>query len=127
MPLLSDPPTIIIKYDEGGEVSRYEQRERASEAKGRRIVVRGLCGSACTIYLKSPFLCAEPTAQFVFHASYLRYGKLGTTGPDPESNTYLLQWYPFRIKEFIASQGGLTTTPIFLEGRWMQQLVPACR
>jgi hypothetical protein len=127
MPLLSDPPTIIIKYDEGGEVSKYERRERAWEAQGRRIVVRGLCGSACTIYLKSPFLCAEPTAQFVFHASYFRYGKLGTAGDDPEGNTYMLQWYPFRIKEFIASQGGLTTTPIFLEGRWMQQLVPACR
>jgi hypothetical protein len=127
MPLLSDPPTIIIKYDAGGEVSKYERRERAWEAQGRRIVVRGLCGSACTIYLKSPFLCAEPTAQFVFHASYFRYGKLGTAGDDPEGNTYMLQWYPFCIKEFIASQGGLTTTPIFLEGRWMQQLVPACR
>ena len=127
MPLLSDRPAIIIKYDEGGEVSKYEQRERAWEAKGRRIVVRGLCASACTIYLKSPFLCAEPTAQFVFHESSLRYAKLGTTAPDHESNTYMLRWYPFRIKEFIASQGGLTTTPIFLEGRWMQQLVPACR
>jgi hypothetical protein len=78
MPLLSNPPAIIIKYDEGGEVSKYVQREREWEAKGRRIIVRGLCGSACTLYLKSPYLCAEPSAQFVFHASYFRYGKLGT-------------------------------------------------
>jgi hypothetical protein len=127
MPLLSNPPAIIINYDEGGEVSKYAQREREWEAKGRRIVVRGLCGSACTLYLKSPYLCAEPSAQFVFHASYFRYGKLGTAGDDPEGNTYMLQWYPARIKEFIASQGGLTATPIYLEGRWMQQLVPACR
>jgi hypothetical protein len=49
MPGLSNPPAIIINYDEGGEVSKYEQRERAWEAKGRRIVVRGLCGSACTL------------------------------------------------------------------------------
>jgi len=88
--------------------------------------VRGLCGSACTLYLKSRYLCAEPSAQFVFHASYFRYGKLGTAGDDPEANSYMLQWYPARIKEFIASQGGLTATPIYLEGRWMQQLVPAC-
>jgi hypothetical protein len=124
---LSNPPAIIITHDEGGEVSNYARRERAWEASGRRIVVRGLCGSACTIYLKSPYLCAEPTAQFVFHASYYRYGKLGTTGPDPESNTYMLRWYPVRIQDFIASQGGLTSTPLYLEGRWMQQLVPACR
>ena len=125
MPLLSNPPAIVITYDEGGEVSKYAQRERAWEAKGRHIIVRGLCGSACTLYLKSPYLCAEPSAQFVFHASYFRYGKLGTED-DPESNTYMLQRYPARIKEFIVSQGGLTSTPIYLEGRWMQQLVPAC-
>jgi hypothetical protein len=47
--------------------------------------------------------------------------------PDPERNTYMLQWDPSRIQEFIAPQGGLTTAPIFLEGRWMQQLVPACQ
>jgi len=75
---------------------------------------------------KVALLCAEPSAQFVFHASYFRYGKLGTAGDDPEANSYMLQWYPARIKEFIASQGGLTATPIYLEGRWMQQLVPAC-
>lgn len=126
MPLLSHPPAIIIQYDAGGEVSKYERRERAWEAEGRRIIVRGLCGSACTVYLKSPFLCAEPTAHFAFHASYLRYGKLGAVAPDHESNTYMLQWYPRSIQEFIASQGGLTSTPIYLEGRWMQQLVPAC-
>jgi hypothetical protein len=126
MPPPSHPPAIVIKYDEGGEVSKYARRERAWEAEGRRIIVRGLCGSACTMYLKSPYLCAEPTAQFAFHASHLQYGKLGPKVSDPESNTYMLQWYPSRIQEFIASQGGLTSTPIFLEGRWMQQLVPAC-
>jgi hypothetical protein len=126
MPPASHPPAIVIKYDEGGEVSKYARRERAWEAEGRRIIVSGLCGSACTMYLKSPYLCAEPTAQFAFHASHLQYGKLGPKVSDPESNTYMLQWYPSRIQEFIASQGGLTTTPIFLEGRWMQQLVPAC-
>jgi hypothetical protein len=126
MPPPSHPPAIVIKYDEGGEVSKYARRERAWEAEGRRIIVRGLCGSACTMYLKSPYLCAEQTAQFAFHASHLQYGKLGPKVSDPESNTYMLQWYPSRIQEFIASQGGLTTTPIFLEGRWMQQLVPAC-
>ncbi len=52
-------------------------------------IVRGLCGAACTRYLKSPELCAEPTAQFAFHASHLQYGKLGPTVPDPESNTYV--------------------------------------
>jgi hypothetical protein len=127
MPFLSNPPAIIIQNDEGGEVSKYARRERVWEAEGRRIIVRGLCGSACTMYLKLPNLCAEPTAQFVFHASHLRYGKLGPMVPDPESNTYMLQWYPSRIQEFIASQGGLTSTPIFLEGRWLQQLVPSCR
>ncbi|WP_156898112.1 hypothetical protein [Methylocapsa acidiphila] len=127
MPALSTPPAIIITFDEGGEVSKYIQRERAWEAQKRRIIVRGLCGSACTIYLKSPFLCAEPTAQFAFHESYLRRGKSETALVDPESNSYMLQWYPQRIREFIASQGGLTTTPVYLEGRWMQQLVPQCK
>lgn len=127
MPVLSNPPAIIIQNDEGGEVSKYAKRERAWEAQRRRIIVRGLCGSACTLYLKSPYLCAEPTAQFAFHASHLQQGRLGPAVADPESNTYMLQWYPSRIKEFIASQGGLTTTPIFLEGRWMEQLVPACQ
>lgn len=127
MSLQSHPPAIVIRHDEGGEVSKYAQRERAWEAQGRRIIVRGLCGSACTIYLKSPYLCAEPTAQFAFHASHLQQGKLGAPVDDPESNSYMLQWYPSRIKEFLSSQGGLTTTPIFLEGRWMQQLVPPCR
>jgi hypothetical protein len=127
MPVLFNPPAIVIQHDEGGEVSRYEKRERAWEKEGRHIIVRGLCGSACTIYLKSPYLCAEPTATFAFHASYVRNGKLGSTSDDPEGNTYMLRWYPLPIREFIASQGGLTSTPVFLEGRWMQQLVPACR
>lgn len=126
MPVLSNPPAIIITHDEGGDVTKYEQRERAWEAQGRRIIVRGLCGSACTMYLKSPYLCAEPTAQFLFHESHLQYGD-GRKIDDPESNTYMLRWYPRRIQEFIAAQGGLTKTPISLEGRWMQQLVPQCR
>lgn len=126
MPQLSNPPPVIINYDEGGEVSKYAQRERLWEAQHRRIIVRGFCSSACTLYLKSPYLCAEPTAQFAFHASYLSHGKLGPVVPDRESYTYMLQWYPFRIQEFISSRGGLTATPILLEGRWMQQLVPPC-
>lgn len=127
MPALSNPPAIVIQHDEGGEVSQYEKRERVWEKEHRRIIVRGLCGSACTLYLKSPYLCAEPSARFAFHESYLRYGKLGPARDDPDGGAYMLRWYPLSIREFIASQGGLTSTPVYLEGRWMQQLVPACR
>lgn len=126
MPIANPPPPIIIQHDEGGEVSKYEQREREWAAQGRRIIVRGLCGSACTVYLKSPYLCAEPTAVFAFHESHFQRGELGSASADPESNSYMLRWYSRPIREFIASQGGLTKYPIYLEGKWMRQLVPQC-
>lgn len=113
---------IRIGADPGGVVSAYQARVAAARASGERVVVDGVCASACTLYLNLPAsqICATPRAVFVFHSATDEL--LGL--PDWRGNEQLMNAYPPHVRLAIGQRGGLWLTPIRIKGT---ALAPRCK
>lgn len=111
----------VITNDRGGTVIEYALKAAEIERSGRRLVIKGRCASACTIYLRYPKTCVTPSASLQFHAPY---------GASPHAlraaKAYLLKSYPAKVRAWIARQGGLTSRLLTLRGRELMARVKAC-
>lgn len=61
----------LVDGDMGGELLRYE--EKAKIIGGAKIIIDGLCLSACTMFLRKDWalnVCYTPSALFGFHKPY---------------------------------------------------------
>ena len=94
-------------------------------ATGRRVILDGVCMSACTLYLSLPpgQVCATPRARLMFHHPY-----------DPDTGALLpgtagmMGWtYPPAVREWLARNGGLSDKWAVLSGRELARIVPTCR
>src|SRR5262249_8394798 len=64
--------TLRITFDGGGRISDYIERYSALRLSGGRVVVDGLCISACTIVtalMPAERVCVTPYAQLAFHSA----------------------------------------------------------
>jgi hypothetical protein len=103
--------------DFGGSVVAYAlQARETTEAR-----IEGICASACTLFLSVEDLCVGPSARFLFHAAY---------GAAPDMNEwateYLLRSYPEWVREWIASEGGLSETILELPPELIRQHLKEC-
>src|SRR5687767_7167879 len=96
--LCSPASALTITNDTGCQIASYV--DKIIRAKGGRIVINGVCSSACTLYLRGN-ACATGRAQLVFHAASTRAG-----------TRLLMSTYPPRVRRWIRSQGGLGSRPI---------------
>ena len=108
---------IRIAHDTGGNVESYQRRVEAARFSGERVVIDGLCGSACTMWVTLPAsqVCATARAILIFHTVTDSL----TGAPAPRWNDALLKAYPPNIRRaiLIKSQGsGLWFDPIRLRG-----------
>lgn len=113
---------VIIRNDRGGEMRAYQARVESVRASGERVIVDGICASACTLFLNLPAgqLCATARARFIFHsAADAQFGI-----PDWRANEALMNAYPPRVRLEIGRRGGLWLTPIAISGT---AIAPACR
>ncbi len=95
-------PPVVIRKGFGGVIGPYLIRYKALE--NVRIIVDGECNSGCTLVLANRNVCATDRALFYFHAS--RDNKTGASRPDGDA--ILMEAYPQKVKDWIASRGGLT-------------------
>lgn len=58
---------LVITNDNGGLLRARRAEIRALQASGRRVELRGICYSACTMYLGAPGVCIDPRAELGFH------------------------------------------------------------
>ena len=119
---------VRIANDRGGHIGRYVDRFEKLRASGEKVVIDGLCASACTIVLgKIPYnrLCVTPNANLAFHAAW-DFGARGRAIPNPEATHELFSIYPPQVRRWIASRGGLTPRMIFLRGRQLAAMYPPC-
>jgi hypothetical protein len=119
---------VRITDDRGGQIGRYVDRYEKLRASGHAIVIDGLCASACTIVLGTiPYnkICVTPNAEFAFHAAW-DLGRRGRVIPNPEATRELFSMYPSQVQRWIASRGGLSARTIFLRGRQLAAMYPAC-
>ena len=113
--LLSAAPAsaeLRISRDFGGYVEQYKAKYAKLRDAGERVVIDGVCNSACTLVLGIVPLnriCATPKASLGFHQAY--YDKKWTAGLRVTSiagTDELMSYYPPAVKAWIARKGGLT-------------------
>ena len=98
---------VIIDVDTGGALLQYLLQAEQYNSDGTRVVIRGSCWSACTVFLGVNNVCAEPSASFHFHAAYtLREGERVKA---PGATQIMIETYPEPIQQWIKSIGGLET------------------
>ncbi|MGZ9103660.1 MAG: hypothetical protein ACXW3Y_12385 [Rhodoplanes sp.] len=103
---------LRITRDFGGYVEEYKARYERIRENGERVIIDGICNSACTLVLgivPLQRICATPRASLGFHQAY--FDKRWTAGVKVTSiagTAELMSVYPNPVKEWISRQGGLT-------------------
>ena len=101
-----------ITRDLGGFVEDYKTRYAKIRDSGERVIIDGVCDSACTLVLgivPLSRICVTPKASLGFHQAY--YDKVWTFGLKIMSDAgteELLSYYPPPVKDWISRKGGLT-------------------
>lgn len=104
---------LHITNDHGGYVEQYKVKYEHIRDRGERVVIDGVCNSACTLVLGIVPLnkiCVTPRASLGFHEAY--YDKSFTFGIKVTSaagTSELMSYYPDTVKDWIRRNGGLTT------------------
>jgi len=102
-----------ITRDHGGYVEEYKTRYAHIRDRGERVIIDGICNSACTLVLgivPPNRICVTPRASLGFHQAY--YDKAYTFGikvTSASGTTDLMAYYPKTVKDWLRANGGLTT------------------
>jgi hypothetical protein len=92
------------------------------------VIVDGPCLSACTVLLGTipkDRICVTGRAAFGFHAAWVPAGR-GRQAPSALGDRMLWANYPAPVREWITRHGGLSKRIIYLRGRELTSLYPAC-
>lgn len=104
---------LHITRDHGGYVEEYKAKYERIRDSHDRVIIDGICNSACTLVLGIVPLnkiCVTPRASLGFHQAY--YDKAFTFGikvTSTEGTSELMSYYPDAVKDWIRRNGGLTT------------------
>jgi hypothetical protein len=122
---------LRITRDLGGYVDQYKAKYARVRDANERVIIDGVCNSACTLLLGMVPLnrvCATPRASLGFHQAY--YDKRWTAGEKVTSvagTAELMSIYPRSVKKWIARQGGLGAEMKHLRnGRELWAIVDPC-
>jgi hypothetical protein len=101
-----------ITRDFGGLVEQYKAKYAKIRDRGERVIIDGICNSACTLVLgivPANRVCVTPKASLGFHAAYFdKSYTLGIKVTSYAGTNELLSYYPTSVKEWINRHGGLT-------------------
>lgn len=117
-----------ITDDRGGRIGTYLDMYDDQKFWHEQVAIDGLCASACTLVFRNVStgqVCATKRAKLGFHAAW-DPGPRGTMVTNPEATRMLLNFYPDKVRRWIASRGGLTRKMIWLKGRQLRAFIPPC-
>jgi hypothetical protein len=103
---------VRITRDHGGYVEQYKAKYAKVRERRERVIIDGICNSACTLVLGMVPLnriCVTPRASLGFHQAY--FDKSWTAGIRVTSlagTDELISVYPKAVKDWIARHGGLS-------------------
>lgn len=122
---------VRITRDHGGYVEEYKAKYQRIRARGERVIIDGICNSACTMVfgiVPMNKICVTPRASLGFHQAY--YDKAFTLGIKITSNegtSDLMSYYPQPVKAWISRNGGLTNEMKKIKnGSDLWQIVDPC-
>jgi hypothetical protein len=99
-----------ITRDHGGLVETYKARYKRLRDRGERVVIDGICNSACTLVLGIVPLnriCVTPRASLGVHEAYLDKRWTGIRVASTDGTKDLLNHYPPALLRWIDRRGGL--------------------
>ena len=103
---------LHITRDHGGYVDEYKAKYKRVREKGERVIIDGICNSACTLVLgivPMNKICVTPRASLGFHKAFydpdITFGIKVTSN---EETSELMATYPAEVKEWLKRRGGLS-------------------
>jgi hypothetical protein len=111
---LTEPPTVVVWRNRGGEYQKHIKEWRTVAAEGSSVEIRGLCDSGCTLvtaYVPKDRLCFGERASLNIHQVRIRYGESTVLFPDPKGSQEMIDSYPPDIRNWILAKGGLAKMP----------------
>jgi hypothetical protein len=98
--LLFSGPALAVGYSDGygrgGPFRNYDPIIAKFNASGELFVIRGLCQSACTLFLTIRNACMAPNARFGFHAGWTAMAM-----------SRFLNSYNPKLRDFLVSVGAM--------------------
>ncbi len=120
---------VRITGDRGGNIGAYWSRFSALRNMGERIIIDGICSSACTLVLgivPHDRICVTQKAVLGFHAAW-RPDLLGFKTINEPGTRTLMSFYPSPIRQWIEDHGGLGTHTMYLSGPELSAMYRECR
>ena len=120
---------VRIKSDPGGQIGPYLENLVALRGSGERVIIDGPCLSACTMVLgviPRDHLCVTPRARLGFHSAW-RPDEAGHPVVSRDGTQLLMTVYPQQVRNWIARRGGLSPHMMYLTGRELASMYPACQ
>jgi hypothetical protein len=117
-----------ISDDVGGRIGHYVDQYSAVRNSGERVVIDGVCLSACTLVLgivPRERICVTRRATLGFHAAWMP-GPEGRPIPSAAGTQALWEMYPHNVRRWIRSRGGLSSKMMFLRGRELMAMYSEC-
>ena len=113
----------IVSNDAGGYLANYVDRVQNLRSCRQRVTFAGRCDSSCTLLLSLPSsqLCITPGAASGFHAP-----SAPTESGARAAQAYLMSKYPGWVRNWIASQGGLTSTVVTMDYAYPARFIRTC-
>ncbi len=129
---------IRITDDRGGLLGKYIDKYAAIKKSDKKVVIDGLCASACTLVLgliKHNNICVSPRASLGFHVasdpapgsspSAILKGK-AVMIPNKLATNFMFYIYPPNVRRWITEHGGLRQEMIFLGGSDLKRMYKGC-
>ena len=120
--------TMRISDDIGGRIGAYVDQYSQVRNSGERVVIDGVCLSACTLVLgivPRNRICVTRRATLGFHAAWMP-GPNGKPVPSDVGTRALWDMYPSHVRQWISARGGLSPKMMFLRGRELMAMYPEC-
>jgi hypothetical protein len=103
---------VRITRDTGGYIETYKAKYEQIRDRGGRVVIDGVCNSACTMVLgivPRNRICVTPRASLGFHKAYYDQDyTFGIKVTSVEETSELMAYYPSEVKDWLKRRGGLT-------------------
>lgn len=101
---------IHIRHDTGGDVALYTIKAQVATDLGIKVMIDGLCASACTLLTSVPHeqICVTARARLHFHKARLAKPLERGATLLRQVNDEMLASYPPGIRKWIERHGGLS-------------------
>ena len=114
-----------ITSDPGGQIGPYLENLASLRSSGERVVIDGACTMVLGV-IPRDHLCVTPRARLGFHSAW-RPDEAGRPVLSRDGTQLLMTVYPQQVRNWIARRGGLSPHMMYLSGRELASMYPACQ